>query len=303
MKTLLTTLRVLATTLSVAILFSNCKKDAARAANKIQQGNTTIEINAIFPSAGSFLHFLEVRINNVIDEPIYLTVTFHLKNGEDKSIPVTFPAGYKHLVSWGNDDYVNTLDYDGHTDSTGVVTTPVVDGSWDVSSLEITSVSCPDKEYGFKVLTGADNWDFYRPTDPMTIVRFVANKDTVFYSDYDFNTNGCLYRTNLQAYGFMFFFYKVSLYSAMAAYPLYKGMTMDIPGMVYYWNSRNYGSQPDDADSASNGSTLKLTITRVTDTHFDATFSGKLWSSRQADTIFISQGEIKDALLPGKVDR
>ncbi len=303
MKTTLTTLRFFAATLSIAFLFSNCKKEAARAGDKIQQGDTTIEINAIFPQDGSSLHFLQVRINDVIDAPINVTVTFHLKNGEQKTIPVTFPAGYKNLISWGGDNYINTLDYDGHTDSTGNGSTPIVDGSWDVSSVEITAVSCPDKEYGFKVLAGSDDWTFYHPKAPLTSVRFIVNKDTVSYADYDFNTNACLYRANLQAYGFTFFFYQVNLYSDTASYPLHTGMTIDIPAMVYYWNSRNYGSQPDDVDSASNGSTLQLTITNVTDTHFDATFSGKLWSSRQTDTLFISEGEIKNALLPGEVDK
>jgi len=298
MKTLRNTLPFFAATLLIAILFSNCGKEASPSAKRIQQGNTTIEINAIFP------HFLQVRTNNVIDVPINLTVTFHLKDGEDKSVPVTFPAGYKHLVSWGGDNYVNTFDYQGHTDSTGNDSTPIVDGSWDVSSVEITAVSCPDKEYGFKVLTGADDWTFYKPTGPQTTVSFIVNKDTVSYADYDFNTDGCLYRSNLQAYAFTFFTYRVSFYSAPAIYPLRAGMTMDIPAMVYKKeNSIYFGSQPDDADSASNGSTLQLTVTSVTDTHFDATFSGKLWSSRQADTLFISEGEIKNAVLPGKVDR
>ena len=300
MKTIFTTLRFFAATLSIAILFSNCNKEAARAGNQIQQGNTIIEINAIMPTG----HSLQLRYNNVINAPINVTVTFHLVNGQKKNFPVTIPAGYRKMVSWGGDNYINTLDYSGQTNSTGTVgSTPIIDGSWDISSVEITAVSCPDKEYGFKVLTGADDWNFYKPTGPKTTLSFIVNKDTVSYSDYDFNTDGCLYRDNLQAYSFTFFTYRVSLFSATASYPLQAGMTMDIPAMVYKKeNSIYFGSQPDDVDSASNGSTLKLTITNVTDTYFDATFSGKLWSSRQADTLFISEGEIKNSLLPGKVD-
>jgi hypothetical protein len=37
---------------------------------------------------------------------------------------------------------------------------------------------------------------------------------------------------------------------------------------------------------------------KVSATHFDAAFSGKVWSSRQPDTLFISKGELKNALLP-----
>ncbi len=298
MKTLRNTLPFFAAILLIAILFSNCKKEALPSANRIQQGNTTIEINAIYPGS-----YVQLRYNNVINAPINVTVTFHLADGQQKNIPVMIPAGYRKMVSWGGDNYINTLDYSGHTDSTGNDSTPIVEGSWDVSSVEITAVSCPDKEYGFKVLTGADDWTFYKPTGPRTTVSFIVNQDTVSYSDYDFNTDGCVYRNNLQAYGFTFFAYRVSLYSAMASYPLQAGMTMDIPAMVYKKeNSIYFGSQPDNVDSASNGSTLQLTVTNVTDTHFDATFSGKLWSSRQADTLFISEGDIKNALLPKKLD-
>jgi hypothetical protein len=301
MKNTLNTFQFFAATLLIAVLFSNCEKAAS--VSKIQQGNTVIEINAIFPSAPeSSLHFLQVRINDVINAPINVMVTFHLTNGQQKNIPVTIPAGYKHLVSWGDDHYINTMDYSGYTDSTGNGSTPIVDASWDVSSVEITAVSCPDKEYGFKVLTGEDEWTFYKPTGPETTVHFIVNKDTVSYTDHDFNTDACLYSTDRKTYSFIFFFYRVSLYSSTATYPLHAGMEIDIPAMAYKWNSRYYGSQPDNADSASNGSTLQLTVTNVTDTHFDAIFSGKLWSSRQPDTLVISGGEIKNALLPDKVD-
>ncbi len=86
--------------------------------------------------------------------------------------------------------------------------------------------------------------------------------------------------------------------SAVGNYPLQQGMTMDIPVLVYFWNGRNYGVQPDGPQAQTNGSTLQLTITKLSGSHFDATFSGKVWSSRQADTLFITKGEIKNALLP-----
>ncbi|HEY5393495.1 MAG TPA: hypothetical protein VIJ57_15330 [Hanamia sp.] len=297
MKTPLNAIRFFAVFLLIVILFSNCGKDADATRNRIQQGQTTIQINAI-----KIGNSLQVRYNNVIDAPINVTVTFHLDNGQNKNISLKIPAGYQHLQSWGGDNYINTFDYSGYNDSTGNASTPVIDGSWNVSSIEITAVSCPDKKYGFKVLTGADNWSFYLPTNPMTTLRFIVNKDTVSYADYDFNANGSLYRNNLKAYSFILYGLKVNLYSGVAEYPLQPGMTMKIPAMVYYWNSRNYGSQPDDRDSASNGSTIQFTITTINGAHFDAAFSGKLWSSRQADTLFISEGEIHNALLPGVVD-
>lgn len=92
------------------------------------------------------------------------------------------------------------------------------------------------------------------------------------------------------------------LFSGSEQYPLHEGMAMNIPLMVYTYNSRNYGSFPDGTQAYLNGSTIVLTIIKVTDTHFDATFSGKLWSAMQADTLHISNGEIKNAVLPERVN-
>jgi len=290
-------IRFFAAAIFIAMLFSNCGKDAVATRNGIQQGAATIEINAV-----KIGNSLQVRYNNVIGASINVTVTFHLAGRQDKNILVQIPAGYQHLQSWGGDNYINTFDYTGYVDSTGNNSTSVIDGSWNVMSIEITAVNCPDKQYGFKVLTGADDWHFYHPKDPLTTASFIVNKDTVAYSDYDFNANASVYRTDPGVYTFVFFGYQLQMFSARVSYPLQSGMTIDIPAMVYHWNSRNYGSQPDDGDSASNGSTLRLTITKVTSTHFDATLSGKLWSSRQPDTLFISEGKIQNALLPGKWD-
>ena len=98
-KTVGNTIRFFAATLPVSILFSDCKKDAAPSNNTIQQGNTTIEINAIYTGTpGGSSRFLQVRYNNVINAPINVAVTFYLKNGQQKNIPVAIAAGYKNLV-------------------------------------------------------------------------------------------------------------------------------------------------------------------------------------------------------------
>lgn len=295
-----TRFKTFAVILSLALLFSNCKKDPVPSDNIIQQGNTTIEINAIFPTLPSgSSHFLQVRYNNVINAAINATITFHLKNGEQKRIPINIPAGYKNLVQRRDSSYINTWDYTGHYDSTGNGSIPVIDGSWDVSSVEITSVTCSDKEYGFKVLTSADNWNFYKPKNSATSINFISNKDTISYSGYDFETSAnSFYTADISSYGFYFFSSGILLFSGNEKYPLTQGFKINIPLMLYRWNSRDYGSQPDGEDAASNGSTIQLTITKITSTHFDATFSGRLWSSRQPDTLRISQGVIKNALLP-----
>jgi hypothetical protein len=166
--------------------------------------------------------------------------------------------------------------------------------------VEITGVNCPDKEYGFQVLT-TDDWVFYQPKELVTSVRFISNTDTVSYSD--FIAPLTQFNPGLSRYYFSFFSAKVMFFSDNQNYPLIQGMVMNnIPLMVYNYNSRNYGSWPDGPQASSNGSTIVLTVTKVTSTHFDAIFSGKLWSSMQADTLRISNGEIKNAVLPERRD-
>jgi hypothetical protein len=280
----------MATMFALATFFSACEK-GLDASNKIQQGNTTIEINAIYTG-----YYLQVRYNNVINAPIHATVRV-FQNGKTLDAPVNIPAGYKSMQNWRDDDYLNAWDYNGYYDSTSTNGLPVITGN--VDSVKIIAVSCSDKEYGFKIIGGNINWSsFYHPTDPKTTVSFIANSDTVLYSNYDFSSGTVYYNKTAKRYRFGLFNMTYQMISAIESYPLQPGMIMDIPILVYFWNGRNYGIQPDGPQAQTNGSTLQLTITKLSDTHFDASFSGKVWSSRQADTLFISKGEIKNALLP-----
>jgi len=293
MKTTSNFISSIVVTLSLVIFISSCNKQRDASTNAIQQGNITIEINAIYPN------FLQVRYNNVIDAPIQVGVTFFIQNGQKEVVPITIPAGYKKLQPWGgNEQYINVYNYSQSNDSSGITPPAVIQPGWVIDSVKITSVSCPDKQYGFKVLTGADQWDFYHPTDPKTTVSFIANKDTFYYADFDFNNPFIYYYTQGKVYGFSFFNQWVYPQSGVSNFPIQQGMTLDVPYMHYNLNGRQWGSQPDNRDSASNGSTLQLIVTNVTDTHFDATFSGKLWSSLQQDTLFISNGELKNVLIP-----
>lgn len=291
------TVKISALALTIILFFSSCGKNPYQRQNPIQQGRTIIQINAIRPGNVP----LQLRYNNVIDAPIKVTIAFYLTSGDKKEVQVTIPANNKHLIQWGQGDFINSWDYSEYYDSTGIAPTPSIDRSWDISSIKITGVSCTDKEYGFIVLTTND-WIFYKPKDSITSVNFVVNKDTVSYSDYDFINNNNQFNTSLSNYFFNFFNNHIFIFSDTEIFPLSEGMTMDIPLMVYFNKEQKYGSQPDGPQASSNGSTLKLTITKLTGTHFDATFSGKLWSSRQADTLRISYGQIKNALLPEKVD-
>lgn len=298
MKTI-TPIHIFALALTVGLFFSGCEKNPGQPGNTIQQGNTTIQINAISPDN---INILQVRYNNVINAPINATIRFTLKDGQQKDAQITIPANYKSLQQWDENKFINTWNYTGgYYDSTGNTPSGPIDRRWDIASVKITAVSCPDKEYGFKVLTSND-WIFYQPKDSITSISFIANKDTVFYSDYDFMGTLNQFINSASFYYFNFLYNRVKIFSGSEQYPLHEGMTMNIPLMVYNFNSRNYGSQPDGPQASSNGSTIVLTITKVTGTHFDATFSGKLWSSMQADTLHISNGQIKNAVLPERVN-
>lgn len=283
----------------IAILFfTSCEKDPVESGNPIQQGRTIIQINAVSPD---IVTLLQVRYNNVINAPIKATVTFHLRDGQQKDVQVTIPANNKDLMEWDENKFINTWNYRGFYDSTVIGPPPPIDRSWDIAFVRIKAVSCPDKEYGFKALT-SDDWTFYEPKDSITSISFISNKDTIAYSDYDFKTNLTQYNNRTSNYYFNLFRNKVMMFSENETYPLNQGKTMKIPLMVYTHHSRNYGSSPDGPKAHLNGSTIVLTITKLTKTHFDATFSGKLWSAMQADTLHITEGKIKNAVLPERVD-
>ncbi len=263
---------------------SSCKKDVPHN-DDIQQGDITIEIFALRPASDR--PSILIKYNNVIDDPISGVITVQSLGGETEDIPFEIPAGYQKLESWGEDNFLNVFSY-----YTGFV---------DYAAVEITKVSCPNKTYGFKVLKASDSWTYYHPTDPITSVNFISNNDHISYSDYAFNASYSAYDSSRRHYSFNFFQWRVFLVSdSTADYPLREGLVLDIPWLQYFWNNHNYGSQGDYEDSASNGSTLKLTVTKVTDKYFDATLDGKIWSSLQPDTLMISEGVIKDALLPVK---
>jgi hypothetical protein len=274
-----------------SITFSACTKDPVTTSNTIQQGNTIIEINAIYTG-----YYLQVRYNNVINAPIDATVRVY-QNGKTMEVPVNISAAYKSLQEWNDNDFINTWDYNGYYDSIQVNGLPLKTGT--VDSVKIIAVSCPDKEYGFKIVGGNIDWSaFYHPKDPKTTVTFISNTDTVLYSDYDFSSGTVFYNKTSKLYRFGLYNLTYQMYSAAANYPLQAGMIMDIPIFIFYWNGRNYGLPTEGPLAGTNGSTLQLTITKVSDTHFDATFSGKVWASSVADTLLISKGEIKNALLP-----
>lgn len=309
-------------TLIYVLTFSSCTKkpDATNNNNdSIQQGDTTIEVNLI-PIGGKYSQTgfpedtigYQLRLNAVVNAPINFTLAFYLTGNKEQDVQINLPAGYENLLNWQGDNYLNYLNisaYSSNSNDSGAVQksfSNVYDASWHIDSVEIKGVSSSNKNYGFKVLDKTDWTSYYVPHDSITSIYFVANTDTISYSDYDFNLTSNTYSTSGT---YAFYFPNPSLvlmFSGSAKYPLQKGITLDIPLMVYakeisIGNGTSYiyyGSQPDGTQAYTNYSTVKINITNVTDKLFDANFSGNIYSSRQPDTLFITNGIIKNAPLP-----
>lgn len=290
------------------IFFCACGKNPSISNDGIiQQGDTTIEINAAYSFNPYYMGAmpypaLRVRYNNVIASPINLTISFYLQSGQVKDVPMVIPANNKSLQGQG-DEYINNWTNSGTVyDSTTGTNIVLFDNfNWGINSVKIKSVSCPDKHYGFKVLNDTSWTAYYHPTDSITTVSFFANSDSVYYSDYDFNTVGTWFNTANSTYSFTpFILFNAFLYfeSVPSTYPLWQGMIIDIPYLLYLWNNQVYGIEPTVVPNPSDYSSVKLTITSIHSPFFDATFSGKIYSSRQPDTLVITKGIFHNAPLP-----
>lgn len=293
---------------STSCLLSACSKSDLDSGDHIQQGSTVIQVNAIYPQSPAYagLHTLQIRYNNVIDAPIYLKLRFNLTDGGHLDLPVTLPAGYQNLQRWSEDTYLNILDYvGGATDTlTGILSPlPPLSSTLDIKSLVIISATTPDKKYGFQVLGGNDDWSFYHPTELHSSIGFTVNNEDIAYSDYDFSaTHATFFRNNNSRYTFGINNIDITMISDVAAFPLQEGVQMGIPYFRYYFHNRNYGYALGPEVESSNGSTVQLKVTKLTATHFAATFSGKVWSAISPDTLFITNGVMENMPLPDSYD-
>lgn len=77
-------------------------------------------------------------------------------------------------------------------------------------------------------------------------------------------------------------------------------MPLDISGSMFF-DGKQWGAAMDEPDgSHSTYSTIELDIISVDPEHFSGTFSGKLFSGRQPDTLYITDGFINHANIPVK---
>ncbi|WP_343674111.1 hypothetical protein [Chitinophaga sp.] len=132
----------------------------------------------------------------------------------------------------------------------------------------------------------------------LTTAYFVANTNTITYSDTSKNTFVTYNATGSRSYA-------ITLGSAFRAISdslqpqLSVGQEIKMPFFRYYGPYGDHGTETQDDDIApGSGSTIVITITRVGNRDFDATFSGKVWSAKEPDTLFIKDGQLKQVKLP-----
>jgi hypothetical protein len=135
-------------------------------------------------------------------------------------------------------------------------------------------------------------------TDYKTTAFFISNNDTIQYNDSGSHT---------QVTYSSFKVYAITLGASFRVISdslqpqLHAGQQIQVPYFRYYGPSSDHGTELENNDIApGSGSTVVLTVTRVGNENFDATFSGKIWSAKEADTMFIKEGQLKQVKLPAQ---
>lgn len=131
-----------------------------------------------------------------------------------------------------------------------------------------------------------------------TTAFFISNKDTIRYSDSSKNAIVTYNATGKKSYvitlGYAFRGISYNDEPVLSA-----GQQIKLPYFRYYGPYGDHGTETLNDDIApGSGSTVVLRVTRVGNADFDATFSGKVWSAKEADTLFIKEGQLKQVKLP-----
>jgi|GEM_PF-1686961 len=304
-KDLLQTVTVLAGLVLMFTLPSCGKDDNMGGLSGIQKGDTTVSIYAGVYKFDLNYNLFELRIkyNHVISTEITAVVRFYIHAKGQKDLTFTIPAGNQNPKAEINGQYLNNWIYSSTEPDTWAETNgaSLIDASWEVDSVKLIGVHTADKHYGFKVLGKDDTWPAYFDVkNPKTTLQFAYNNKQLRFESYDFEAGWASYSTQQQNYILHYFDNQIQIITSGTSYPLEAGMVIKIPFMLFF-DQKTYGGSTDKPDGSNDTySTLKLTITKVQNNHYDGQFEGKLFSSRQTDTLFITDGIIKNALMPEK---
>ena len=290
----------------LALFLCSCgKDDSTQMTTGIQTGDTTVGIAAhYFPNTlGSSLIGLIIKYNYKLTSPVKAVIRFYIHNKGARNLSFTIPANNENPVQEVQGGYLNSWTYPGeHKDSvTGKNIPSEIDSSWDVDSVKVVAVETSNKHYGFKVISDEETWPkYFEIKNPVTSIGFIWNGRRFYLEDYDFRAGGAIYTANIGAYLFRYFDFKFQMFSNASTFPLKDNMSLDI-GAIVFFDVRTWGAASDNPDgSNSTFSTIKLKITSVDSEHFSGTFAGKLFSNRQPDTLYITEGFIKNAPMPTK---
>lgn len=131
-----------------------------------------------------------------------------------------------------------------------------------------------------------------------TTAFFIANNDTIRYSDSSKNTE--VVYTSSRRYAITLGFAYRAISDSLPP-KLFVGQLIKMPYFRYYGPYSDHGTDTKNDDIApGSGSTVVVKITRVGEDNFDATFSGKVWSVKDVDTIFIKEGQLTQVKLPSQ---
>lgn len=131
-----------------------------------------------------------------------------------------------------------------------------------------------------------------------TTAFFISNKDTIRYSDSSRNTEVVYSPSKVYAITLGL---ALRVISDSLQTQLYVGQLIKMPYFRYYGPYSDHGTDLQNNNIApGSGSTVALKITRVGNDNFDATFSGKVWSVKDVDTLFIKEGQLTQAKLPSQ---
>ena len=234
------------------------------------------------PSSGGYAtNNLSALFNRVINSEITIVTLLHRDGGKrDTTINLIIPSGYKNYVA---SDPVGAGVMNYYYKNVG--------SGFGVVSMEVVSITCSDKSYYFTTKV-----DTTTVLDFKTSVYFISNKDTLRFNNYSYQTISTY--SGIKSFAFNFGI-TLRMMSDSLLTPLYVGQSIHMPYLCYYGPYTDHGTQVANNDIAPHsGSTVSIVITRKDDKSFDATFSGKVWSAKEMDTLFIKGGQMLNVKLP-----
>lgn len=226
--------------------------------------------------------YLGVLYNRVIAEPVTFKVQISRTDGKpDTVITTVIPSGFKNLVrsDIAGNGIMNLYEkYIGDGYKEGI---------------KILSIDCENKQLSF-----SEDRDPENHLDFITLADFKSNDIAIRYHGYSEFTGMDFLKSN-KTYAFSAGKELRAISETGQQPTLFVGQQIKMPYFRYYYRG-DHGTELNNMEEIAegSGSTVVFTIIRVGDKSFDATFSGKVWSKNESDTLVIREGILTNAMLP-----